>query len=68
MVTLALGLALDQEQFDKGSDASRARVKLECLKFVQDVRMDGRKAPDGDAPEASFQVWVSGQNRKRLSS
>ena len=63
-VTLALGLALDQEQWDRGADASRAKVKLDCLKFIQDVRMDGRAKENGADVAASFAMWVGKRPRR----
>ena len=65
LVTLALGLALDQEQWDKGSDASRAKVKLDCLRFIHDVQEDKRTAAGDSGGVADFAVWVG---RRRINN
>lgn len=65
MVALALGLALDQEQWDKGSDPGRAKVKLACLQFIHDVRLDARAKETGADVAASFEMWVGRRAQRR---
>jgi hypothetical protein len=57
LMQLALGLALDQDQWDHGNDASRSRVKLDCLRFLHEVRQDAKGAGDQGAV-SDFHVWV----------
>lgn len=53
---LAMELILDQDDMDIGVDAQRAKVSLEALKFIHEVRKDGRPK-DGVVAESDFEVW-----------
>lgn len=52
---LAMELILDQDQWDEGTDAQRAKVKLDALKFILDVRKSGKPVEDTGAGD--FEVW-----------
>jgi hypothetical protein len=53
---LAMEFILDQDSIDDGRDAQRARVQLDALKFIHEVRKDERAA-SGEEVESDFEVW-----------
>lgn len=52
---LAMELILDQDPWDEGQDAQRAKVKLEALNFIHKVRKDSK--PEEAAGASDFEVW-----------